>query len=153
MFDGEMGIIVQGITGNQGSFHSKLMKDYGTNVLAGVTPGKGGQEVGGLPVYNSVKECIERHDANFSAIFVPAKFAKSAALEALENGLNIVIITEGVPIHDSLDIVNFARYILYSGTIQEKRDLVKALGKPMYIHNQHIASSPDGFNDTPEPQG
>lgn len=102
-------VIVQGITGKQGSFHAKLMKEYGTNVVAGVTPGKGGQQAEGVPVYNSVKEAVEAHEADWSVIFVPAKFAKGAALDSLEAGLNTVVITEGVPVHDEIEIVNTAK--------------------------------------------
>jgi succinyl-CoA synthetase alpha subunit len=108
MFD-DVKIIVQGITGKQGSFHTKLMKEYGTKIVGGVTPGKGGQQVEGLPVYNTVAYCLEEHEANWSIIFVPAKSTKDAAIEALESGLNIVIITEGVPIHDTLEIVKKAK--------------------------------------------
>ncbi len=102
-------VIVQGITGKHGSFHAKLMKEYGTDVVAGVTPGKKGQEVEGVKVYGSVAEALDEHEANWSVIFVPAKFAKDAALESLRAGLNVVVITEGVPVHDEIEIVNFAK--------------------------------------------
>ncbi len=101
-------VIVQGITGKQGSFHTKLMLEYGTNIVAGVTPGKAGQQVEGIPVFNSVKDALKEHEADFSIIFVPAKFAKDAAIEALENRLNIVVISEMIPVHDVLDIVKAA---------------------------------------------
>lgn len=101
-------IIVQGITGNQGRFHTKLMKEYGTKIVAGVTPGKKGQEVEGIPVFDTVKEALEYESADASIIFVPPKFAKSAAFEALENNLDTVIITEHVPIHDTLEIIALA---------------------------------------------
>ena len=95
--------LVQGITGRVGSMQTKWMLDYGTRVVAGVTPGKGGQEVHGLPVYDSVREAVERTGATASVIFVPAPFAKAAALEAMEAGLGlVVVITEHVPAHDSL---------------------------------------------------
>jgi succinyl-CoA synthetase alpha subunit len=100
--------IVQGITGSQGSFHTKLMLEYGTRIVAGVTPGKGGSEVHGIPVYNSVREALREHDANASIIFVPAPFALDAALEAIENLELVVIITEGIPVHDSMKIKAFA---------------------------------------------
>lgn len=111
----DKGIIIQGITGNQGSFHAKKMKDYGTNIVAGVTPGKGGEKVNEIPVYNSVKEALEKHKADWSVIFVPAKFAKSAAIEALENNLNIVVITEGIPVHDTIEIVHKANNLVIIG--------------------------------------
>ena len=102
-------VIVQGITGQQGSFHTKLMKEYGTTIVAGVTPGKGGQFFEGIPVFNSVREALEKHKADFTINFVPAKFAKTAALDALDSKLNSVIITEGIPILDSIEIMKNAK--------------------------------------------
>ncbi|MFC1682257.1 succinate--CoA ligase subunit alpha [Nanoarchaeota archaeon] len=102
-------VIVQGITGEQGSYHTKLMLEYGTKIVAGVTPGKGGKEVHGVKVYNSVKEVLSENEADFSVLFVPAAFVKSAAMEALENNLNIVIITEHVPVFDVLEILDYAK--------------------------------------------
>lgn len=102
-------VLVQGITGHQGSLHTKVMKEYGTKIVAGVTPGKGGQFVNGVPVYNTIKEALKRHTATWSILFVPAPFAKDAALEALQNNLNIVIITEHMPIHDVLEIKQYAK--------------------------------------------
>lgn len=102
-------VIVQGITGKQGSFHTKSMLEYGTKIVAGVTPGKGGKTVYGIPVYNSVKEALRKHEADFSVVFVPAGFAKDAAIEAVTNNLNIVLITENTPIHDVLQVISFAR--------------------------------------------
>jgi len=102
--------IVQGITGTQGSFHTKLMLEYGTKVVAGVTPGKGGTKVHGVPVYDTVKEAVEEHEANASIIFVPAPFAADAALEAIENGLKtVVIITEHIPIKDAVEVMARAK--------------------------------------------
>jgi len=101
--------IVQGMTGQQGSFHTNLMKEYGTKIVAGVTPGKKGQEVEGIPVFDTVKEALEHEKAEFSIIFVPAKFAKDAAFEALENDLTIVLITEHIPVHDAMEIMNMAK--------------------------------------------
>lgn len=102
--------IVQNITGTQGLFHSKLMLEYGTNIVAGVTPGKGGMQVHGLPVYDTVQESVEKHSPNTSIIFVPAPFAADAALEALENDMKaVVIITEHIPIKDSIEIMAYAR--------------------------------------------
>nr|MDO8076907.1 succinate--CoA ligase subunit alpha [Candidatus Freyarchaeota archaeon] len=103
-------VIVQGITGRQGSFHTKLMLEYGTKIVAGVTPGKGGEEVHGVPVYGSVEEALHEHDADSSIVFVPARFCMDAILEALEQPLSlIVVITEGIPVHDSLIILEMAR--------------------------------------------
>ena len=108
--DRETRAIVQGITGTQGRFHTKLMLDYGTKIVAGVTPGRGGMEVHGVPVYDTIEEALGEHEAEASIIFVPAPFALDAALEALENGLKtIVIITEGIPIRDSMEIMARAK--------------------------------------------
>lgn len=101
-------VIVQGITGHHGSFHAAAMLQYGTKVVAGVTPGKGGQTVrsGGekIPVFNSVSEAVKKYPAEWSIIFVPAPHAMDAAMEALSVGLNIVIITEHMPIRDVIDV-------------------------------------------------
>ncbi|MGQ9531037.1 MAG: succinate--CoA ligase subunit alpha [Candidatus Bathycorpusculaceae bacterium] len=105
-------VIVQGITGTQGSFHTKLMLEYGTKIVAGVTPGKGGTKVHGVPVYDTVEEAQEKHSANASIIFVPAPFAADATLEALENGIRtIVIITEHIPIKDSINVMATAKQL------------------------------------------
>jgi len=102
--------IVQGITGTQGSFHTKLMLDYGTQIVAGVSPGKGGTNVHGVPVYNSVEEAMKKHGANASIIFVPARFAADAALEAIKSGLKtIVIITEHIPVKDAIQVMARAK--------------------------------------------
>ncbi len=102
-------VIVQGITGNEGRFHAASMRSYGTNVVAGVTPGKGGQETDGVPVYNSVAEAIEKHDANTSILFVPARFAGGAVIEAIDAGIEtLVVITEGIPQKDAIEFVAMA---------------------------------------------
>ena len=99
-------VIVQGITGREGRFHAASMLEYGTNVVAGVTPGKGGEEVEGVPVYDSVAEAVTRHQANASIMFVPARFARAAILEAIDAGLGtVVVITEGVPLKDAIECV------------------------------------------------
>jgi len=98
--------VVQGITGTQGSFHTKLMLDYGTEIVAGVTPGKGGTTIHGVPVYDTVEEAVNRHDANASIIFVPAPFAVDAAFEAMESGLKtVVVITEHIPVKDAIQVM------------------------------------------------
>ncbi|GAB6157421.1 succinate--CoA ligase subunit alpha [Desulfotomaculum varum] len=102
-------ILVQGITGRQGSFHTAQMLAYGARVAAGVSPGKGGQQVHGVPVYNTVAEAIEQHPITSSIIFIPAPGVKDAALEAMAAGIKtLVIITEHVPLHDELDIMAYA---------------------------------------------
>ena len=96
-------VVVQGITGSEGTFHTTQMIEYGTNVVAGVTPGKGGMKAleSNVPVYNSVEEAIKETDANVSIIFVPPPFAADAIIEASEAGIELVVcITEGVPVHD-----------------------------------------------------
>jgi succinyl-CoA synthetase alpha subunit len=103
-------VLVQGITGTQGSLHTRLMLKYGTNIVAGVTPGKGGTEVQGVPVYDTVKEARENHSPNASIIFVPAPFAADAAFEAVDGGIQtVVMITEHVPIKDTVALIAHAR--------------------------------------------
>jgi len=103
-------VVVQGMTGSQGRFHSQLMLDYGTNIVAGVTPGKGGQEVLGVPVFNNVSEAVNERGADTSIIFVPARFTYSAVLESLDAGINMTcVITEGVPVLDMLRLVEIAK--------------------------------------------
>jgi succinyl-CoA synthetase alpha subunit len=99
-------IIVQGITGKQGLFHTQFMLNYGTKIVAGVTPGKGGQQVHRVPVFNKVEEAIKETGADTSIIFVPARFVLSAAMESLNAGINMTcIITENVPVFDMIQIV------------------------------------------------
>lgn len=106
-------LIVQGITGRDGSFHATKMKEYGTNVVGGTSPGKAGQEVAGIPVFNTVKDAVKATGANTSMIFVPAAFAKDAMFEAADAGIQLIIcITEGVP---TLDVVEAYRYISDKG--------------------------------------
>ena len=100
--------LVQGITGKQGSFHTEQMLKYNTCIEAGVTPGKGGQDFLGVPIFNSIAEAIEETDVNSSIIFVPAKFAKDAAFESIRHLDLVIIISEHIPIHDSLDIMAYA---------------------------------------------
>ena len=103
-------VVVQGITGREGSFHATAMLDYGTKVIAGVTPGKGGQKVEGVPVYGTVAEAVVERDANTSIIFVPARFARDAVLEAVEAGIGtVVVITDGVPQRDAIEFIARAR--------------------------------------------
>ncbi len=111
ILDEKARVIVQGITGREGSFHTKLMLEYGTKIVAGVTPGKGGQEVHGVPVYDTVAEAVENHpEANTSIIFVPARFAPDAVYEAIDAGLKlVVVITEHIPVHESLRFINYAK--------------------------------------------
>ncbi len=100
--------LVQGITGKQGSFHTEQMLKYDTCIQAGVTPGKGGQDFLGVPIFNSIEEATEETDVNSSIIFVPAKFAKDAAFESIRHLDLVVIISEHIPVHDSLEIMAYA---------------------------------------------
>jgi len=98
-------VIVQGITGRLGARQTRMMLDYGTKIVAGVTPGKGGETVFGVPVYDSVQEALKEHEADASVIYVPSRFMKDAAFEAIEAGIKfMVIITDWVPVHDALEI-------------------------------------------------
>ncbi|NHJ21739.1 MAG: succinate--CoA ligase subunit alpha [Candidatus Lokiarchaeota archaeon] len=102
-------VVVQGITGEQGAFHTQLMLNYGTNIVAGVTPKKGGQEVAGVPVFNTMKEAIKETGANTSIVIVPARFAAGATRESLYAGILITcIITENVPVFDMIQLVEKA---------------------------------------------
>ena len=101
-------ILVQGITGRQGSFHTAQMLAYGANVVAGVSPGKGGQRVHQVPVYDTVAQVLEEHPITASIIFIPAPGVKDAAFEAMSSGIKtLIIITEHVPLHDALDIMAY----------------------------------------------
>jgi len=98
-------VIVQGITGTHGAFHARQMVDYGTKVVGGVTPGKGGQKIDQIPVFNSVKDAVKETGADASVIYVPAKFAKDAILEAADGGISLVVcITEGIPTLDMIEV-------------------------------------------------
>ncbi len=103
-------LVVQGVTGREGSFHATRNRDYGTNVVAGVTPGKGGEEVSGIPVFDSVRQAVAETDANTAMVFVPARFAADAIYEAVDAGIETVVcVTEGIPAHDMLHVYNYIR--------------------------------------------
>ncbi len=105
--DKETRVLVQGITGKEGRFHAGQCRDYGTQIVAGVTPGKGGQEMDGIPVFNSVAEAVRTTNANASMIVVPPPFAAEAILEAMDAEMNLVVcITEGIPVLDMLRVKN-----------------------------------------------
>jgi len=110
LIDDRTRVLVQNITGRQGMFHTGQMLECGTKVVAGVAPGKGGQKVEGVPVFDSIEEAVKMKKATASIIFVPAPFALDAAFEAITASLDpIVIITEHIPVHDSIKIVEYAR--------------------------------------------
>jgi succinyl-CoA synthetase alpha subunit len=103
-------VVVQGITGRDGAFHTKQMLTYGTKVVAGVTPGKGGEKVEGVPVFNSVKEAVEKTRANTSVIYVPSKFAADAIYEAADAGVKLIVcISEGIPTTEMLKIYHYLK--------------------------------------------
>ncbi|WP_337864962.1 succinate--CoA ligase subunit alpha [Ignavibacterium sp.] len=105
-------LVVQGITGSEGSFHTGQMVEYGTKVVAGVTPGKGGTKFEGIPIYNTVEEAVKEQKANTSVIFVPPAFAADAILEAANAGVKVIIcITEGIPTNDMLKVYNAIKNI------------------------------------------
>ncbi|MGI8962868.1 MAG: succinate--CoA ligase subunit alpha [Thermomicrobiales bacterium] len=105
LVDSNTRLLVQGITGREGSFHTTQMVEYGTNVVAGVTPGKKGEQVAGVPVFDTVQEAVAETGANASIIYVPAKFAPDAIYEAVDSGVALVVcITEGVPINDMVPV-------------------------------------------------
>lgn len=106
--DSKTRLLVQGITGKEGQFHTQQCVAYGTNVVAGVTPGKGGQKVDDIPVFNTVKEAVELSGANCSMIFVPPAFAADAVLEAADAEIELIVaITEGIPVMDMMRVKNF----------------------------------------------
>src|SRR5437016_2968652 len=106
--DNDTKLVVQGATGREGSFHTLRNRDYGTNVVAGVTPGKGGQDLDGIPIFDTVAEAVEETGANTSMVFVPARFAADAIYEDVDAGIATVIcIAEGLPAHEMLRIYNY----------------------------------------------
>jgi succinyl-CoA synthetase alpha subunit len=108
--DNDTRLVVQGLTGREGSFHGVRNRDYGTNVVAGVTPGKGGADVEGIPVFDTVAEAVEEAGANTAMVFVPARFATDAVYEAVDAGIETVIcIAEGLPAHEMLRVYNYIR--------------------------------------------
>ena len=113
LVDGNTRVVVQGITGNEGLFHTRQMVEYGTKVVAGMTPGKGGQKIDGIPVFNTVSEAVENTNANASAIFVPPAFAADAILEACDAGISIIVcLTEGIP---TIDMITVKKYLKERG--------------------------------------
>jgi succinyl-CoA synthetase alpha subunit len=107
LVDNNTRLVVQGITGSEGSFHTQQMVEYGTKVAAGVTPGKGGSDFEGIPIYNTVEEAVQKEKVNASVIFVPPAFAADAILEAADAGVKLIVcITEGIPSNDMIKVYN-----------------------------------------------
>ena len=114
LIDGDTKVVVQGITGNEGMFHTRQMVEYGTNIVAGVTPGKGGQKIDGVPVFNTVAAAVKETGADASGIFVPPAFAADAILEAADSDIpTVVCLTEGIP---SVDMMVVRHYLQRKGT-------------------------------------
>ena len=110
MISNKPNVLVQGITGGEGTYWTEQMLAYGTSVVAGCTPGKGGHAVAGVPVYDTVLEALAAHPIDLSVIFVPAKFAKLAAVEAIEAGVpSVIVLAEFVPVHDTMEMLALAR--------------------------------------------
>ena len=104
-------LLVQGITGREGAFHTEQMKEYGTSVVAGMTPAKGGEWIHGIPVFDTVKEAVHTTDANTSIIYVPARFAADSIMEAADAGIKLIVcITEGIPVLDMVRVQNFLKH-------------------------------------------
>jgi len=110
LVDAETRVVVQGITGRQGTIHTRQMLDFGTQVVAGVTPGKAGTDVEGIPVFDTIRDAVEKTHANTSCVFVPAPFVRDAVLEAVDGGIRLsVVVTEHVPFHDMLVMYPYAK--------------------------------------------
>ncbi|NIS62948.1 MAG: succinate--CoA ligase subunit alpha [Proteobacteria bacterium] len=113
LIDGSTRVVIQGITGKEGQFHMRQMVEYGTRVVSGVTPGKGGQKVDGIPVFNTVREAVGTTGATVSAIFVPPAFAADAIMEAADSGVSLIVcFTEGIP---TLDMLTVSHYLKKKG--------------------------------------
>jgi succinyl-CoA synthetase alpha subunit len=110
LIDGNTRVLIQGITGREGMFHMRQMVEYGTKVVSGVTPGKGGQQVDGIPVFNTVRDAVSATGSNVSAIFVPPAFAADAIMEAADGGVSLIVcFTEGIPTLDMISVYHYLR--------------------------------------------
>ncbi len=110
LIDKNTRLLVQGITGREGAYHTRQMLEYGTNVVAGVTPGRGGEKAEGVPVFNTAKEAVAATRANTSVIYVPARFAPDSIIEAVDAGIALVVcITEGIPVRDMVPVYHYVR--------------------------------------------
>jgi len=111
LIDDRTRVLVQGITGSEGSFHARRMAEYGTKIVAGVTPGKGGGSQDGIPIYNSVEAAASHNQIDASVIFVPARFASDAIIEAADSGIELIVcITERIPVHEMLRVYHMLRH-------------------------------------------
>ena len=158
--DNDTRLVVQGLTGSEGRFHGLRNKAYGTNVVAGVTPGKGGQDVEGIPVFHTVAAAVSQAGANTTLIFVPARFAADAIYEAVDSGIRTVIcITEHVPVHEMLRAYTYfrpqgitmvgpelsRRALAGQGERRDhsRRDLQRGIGRPrLALRHAHLSDRP-----------
>jgi succinyl-CoA synthetase alpha subunit len=139
-------VICQGITGKAGSFHAARCKEYGTQLVGGVTPKKGGTEVEGIPVFNTVKEAVDKTGATASMVYVPAPFSLSALTEAMDAGIKLLIcITEGIPVIDMVKAMEYAQK--KGAVIDSKKHLVLSSAHPspfsatMFFGNKHFSKA------------
>ncbi len=133
LVDKKTRLVVQGITGSEGSFHTGQMVEYGTKVVAGVTPGKGGTKFENIPIYNTVEDAVKKQKANTSIIFVPPAFAADAILEAANSGIKVIIcITEGIPAADMVKVFN---------SIKDKKILFNKQAEEYDINNKFTVST------------
>ena len=122
LLDENSRVCVQGLTGREGTFHGTRNLDYGTKIVAGVTPGKGGQDVEGIPVFNTVAEAVDRTAANTTLIFVPARFAVDAIYEAVDAGIRtVIVISEHIPAHDMLRVYTYVRPLRFSCSLMSRK--------------------------------
>ena len=146
--DKDSRLMVQGITGREGQFHTRQCIDYGTNVVAGVTPGKGGQKVDNVPVFDSVREAVDRTGADCSLIFVPPPFAADAILEAIDSNVRLIItITEGIPALDILKVKNHIKTHIDPARAYERTALVVDDEKVVAMGKMHESLSVGGNNE------
>src|SRR4026207_139964 len=130
LIDKNTRLLVQGLTGREGTFHAKAAQAYGTNVVGGVTPGKGGTTHEGWPVFNTVEDAVKETGANASVIFVPPPFAADAIMEAADAGVQLVVcITEGIPVVDMLKAMTFLEDLPKTRLIGPKRPGIISPGK------------------------
>lgn len=152
LIDRNTRVLCQGMTGTAGSFHTRLMREYGTKIVAGVTPGKGGTLHEEIPVYDTVLEAVRGTGAEAGIIFVPAPFAPDAVMEAAEAGLRLIVcITEGIPTHDMLKV---KRYLAYRGALQRAPTYFIGPNCPgIIVPNQSKIGIMPGYIHTPGPIG
>jgi succinyl-CoA synthetase alpha subunit len=154
LLDSQTRVLCQGITGKAGSFHARLMKEYGTKLVAGVTPGKGGTAHEGVQVYDTVSEAVGQTGAEASVIFVPAPFAPDAIMESAEAGLRLIVcITEGIPIHDMIKVKKYLGRASASGGQRAPTHLIGPNCPGIIVPGQSKMGIMPGYIHTPGPVG